>query len=77
MSSEIHPTAVALARALLAVVGMIALAAGIALYFSAVEVTAWQWVLIVSVATLSLLSAYFESSSGVVATMIMLIYPIT
>lgn len=77
MSSEIHPVAVALARTLLVVVAVITLALGVGLYFSGMIVPTWQWVLIVSVGTLSLLSACFESASGVVATVIIFFYPIS
>ena len=75
MSSDIHPIAVVLARTLLTVVALIGLTLGLGLYFSGVVVPIWQWMLIVSAVILSLLSACFESSTGVVATVVTFLYP--
>jgi hypothetical protein len=76
MSFQKSPVAVALARTLLVVIAVITLALGAGLYFSGVVVPAWQWALIASVGTVSLLSACFESATGVVATVIMFFSPI-
>lgn len=77
MSSETHPLAVAIARAVLVVAGMIALALGIGVYFSGAAVPAWKCVLSGSFGALLLLSACFESASGVVATVMIFFYPLS
>jgi hypothetical protein len=76
MSFEKSPVAVALARTLLVVIAVITFALGAGLYFSGVVLPTWQWVLLASVGTVALLSACFESASGVVATVIMFFSPI-
>lgn len=77
MSSEINPVAVTLARTLLIVVGVVLLAVGGGMYFPGVSAAAWVWLLTFGLGILALLSAYFDSSSGVVATVIIFFYPMS
>lgn len=73
--AEINPTVVKLARALLTLTGVVLLSFCAAVYFSGVEVNSWTWILTFSLGILSLLSAYFESPTGVVTTVIIFFYP--
>lgn len=77
MQSTTHPVAVAIARALLFIVGFVTLTLGAALYFSGVEAPLWVWLLTVSIGILSIVSACFESGSGVVATVVIFFYPLS
>lgn len=77
MEISTHPVAVAIARALLLVVGLVTLTLAAALYFSGVEAPLWVWLLTGAIGILSLLSACFESGSGVVATVVIFFYPLS
>ena len=77
MSSEMHPRAVTLARILLIVVGIFLLAVGAGMYFSGATAATWVWALTIGLGAFSLISAYFDSSSGVVATVIIFFYPMS
>lgn len=73
--AEINPSVVKLARALLTLTGVVLLSLCAGLYFSGVEVTSWTWILTFTLGILSLLSAYFESPTGVVTTVIIFFHP--
>lgn len=77
MQSIPSPVAVTMARVLLLIVGFAALALATALYFSDVATPYWVWLLTIGIGILALLSACFESSSGVVATVVIFFYPLS
>jgi hypothetical protein len=74
-AAEINPSVVRLARALLTLTGVVSLSLCAGLYISGVEIISWAWILTFCLGILSLLSAYFESPTGVVTTVIIFFHP--
>ncbi|MYN29643.1 hypothetical protein [Duganella levis] len=77
MQTEPHPAVLVIARALLLVLGFSILAGCTALYFFGVEATFLTWLLAISIGILLIVSACFDSASGVVATIIIFFYPLS
>jgi hypothetical protein len=75
MQTEPHPVVIAIARALLLVLGFSVLTGCAALYFFGVEASFWTWLLAIAIGFMLVASACFDSASGVIATIIIFFCP--
>ena len=76
MSSEISPLAATLARGLLIVMGITTLLVCALMFISGATASIWVWLLVIAIGVLCLVSAFFNSPVGVVASVIIWFYPI-
>jgi hypothetical protein len=77
INSDLSPTAVTLARALLVVMGVLTLIICAIMFASGATAPVWAWALAIAAGVLCLVSAFFDSASGAVASVIILFYPIS
>ena len=77
MGSELNPRVVTLARVLLVIMGALILIICAVMFASGATASAWSWAIAIAFGALCLLSAFFESATGSVASLIILFFPVS
>jgi hypothetical protein len=77
INSELNPTAVTLARVLLMIMGALILIICAVMFASGAAASVWAWAFAIAIGVLCLVSAFFDSATGSVASIIILFFPIS